>query len=147
ALFADMKMPYTEALLQSIPKIEDRSHTRLNAIPGRPPDLVNPPKGCPFSPRCPNVRETCHHEAPPLIPAADDPTHFYACWYPVGSPAYLERKAERLQARVEKLTRQLAETEQLLELEKRRRPRTGGVLVRMSDVAGLLEGLEKQRQT
>lgn len=59
----------------------------------------------------------------------------------------LERKAERLQAKVEKLSRQLAETEQRLELEKRRRPRTGGVLVRMSDVAGLLEGLEKQRQT
>jgi peptide/nickel transport system ATP-binding protein len=48
-LFANMKMPYTEALLMSIPKLEDRSHTRLNAIAGRPPDLVNPPKGCRFA--------------------------------------------------------------------------------------------------
>ena len=44
-----MKMPYTEALLHSIPKLEDPSHTRLNVIAGRPPDLVNPPKGCRFS--------------------------------------------------------------------------------------------------
>ena len=47
-LFANMKMPYTEALLQSIPKIDDPSHTRLNVIRGRPPDLVNPPVGLPL---------------------------------------------------------------------------------------------------
>ena len=44
-LFSDMKMPYTEALLRSIPKIAEPSHTRLAAIPGRPPDLVHPPPG------------------------------------------------------------------------------------------------------
>ena len=43
-----MKMPYTEALLRSIPKLESPSHTRLEAIPGRPPDLVNPPDGLPL---------------------------------------------------------------------------------------------------
>ena len=48
-LFGDMKMPYTEALLQSIPKIAQPSHTRLTAIPGRPPDLVEPPTGCRFA--------------------------------------------------------------------------------------------------
>ena len=46
-LFSDMKMPYTEALLRSIPKIAEPSHTRLAAIPGRPPDLVDPPDGLP----------------------------------------------------------------------------------------------------
>ncbi len=51
-LFSDMKMPYTEALLHSIPKIAEASHTRLTAIPGRPPDLVDPPKGCRFAARC-----------------------------------------------------------------------------------------------
>ncbi len=51
-LFANMKMPYTKSLMRSIPKIEDPSHTRLLTIPGRPPDLVNPPKGCGFAPRC-----------------------------------------------------------------------------------------------
>ncbi len=90
-LFADMKMPYTEALMQSIPKIEDPSHTRLIAIGGRPPDLVHPPKGCRFAPRCPYVREKCENEMPPLQ-SADTPGHVFRCWYPVGSPEYFEAK-------------------------------------------------------
>jgi peptide/nickel transport system ATP-binding protein len=93
ALFANMKMPYTEALLQSIPKMDDPSHTRLNAIGGRPPDLINPPPGCRFAPRCPYAGPKCVAEEPPLIEAADDPGHLYRCWYPVGSPEYLEIKA------------------------------------------------------
>ena len=88
-LFADMKMPYTEALVQSIPKLEAASHTRLLAIPGRPPDLVDPPEGCRFAPRCPYARSRCHAAAPPLVEAS--PGHHYACWYPVetrsGRPA------------------------------------------------------------
>jgi oligopeptide/dipeptide ABC transporter ATP-binding protein len=87
-----MKMPYTEALLMSIPKLEDRSHTRLNAIAGRPPDLVNPPKGCRFAPRCPYAVDKCVNEEPPLIATAEDPNHLYACWYPVGSEGYHEAK-------------------------------------------------------
>jgi peptide/nickel transport system ATP-binding protein len=83
-LFAAMKMPYTEALLKSIPKLEDRSHTRLSVIPGRPPDLVNPPQGCRFAPRCPYAQDKCREEEPPLVTAFDDPTHSYACWFPVG---------------------------------------------------------------
>lgn len=83
-LFADMKMPYTEALLKSIPKLEQASHTRLAAIPGRPPDLVAPPPGCKFAPRCPYVRPRCIAEEPPLIEAAI-PGHLYRCWYPVGT--------------------------------------------------------------
>ena len=94
-LFANMKMPYTEALLQSIPKLADASHTRLNVIGGRPPDLVHPPVGCRFSPRCPYVQERCRAEEPPLIPTVEDPSHTYACWYPVGSPEYHETKARR----------------------------------------------------
>ena len=92
-LFANMKMPYTEALLKSIPKIEDPSHTRLHVIPGRPPDLVNPPKGCRFSPRCSFVQDRCREEEPPLM-SAEHPEHVYACWYPVGSPVHRERTAQ-----------------------------------------------------
>jgi peptide/nickel transport system ATP-binding protein len=91
-LFSHMKMPYTEALLQSIPKLEDPSHTRLNAIAGRPPDMVNPPKGCRFAPRCPYAAAKCQTEEPQLRPADDDPTHLFACWYPVGSPEYHDAK-------------------------------------------------------
>jgi peptide/nickel transport system ATP-binding protein len=92
-LFAAMKMPYTEALMRSIPKLEDATHTRLTTIPGRPPDLVNPPVGCRFAPRCPYARERCQNEEPPLTPTADDPSHSFACWYPVGSPEYQETRA------------------------------------------------------
>ena len=83
ALFRHMKMPYTEALLRSIPKIGDHSHTRLTAIPGRPPDLVDPPVGCRFAPRCPYVQDRCREEQPPLV-QAEIPGHEYRCWYPVG---------------------------------------------------------------
>ncbi len=93
-LFANMKMPYTEALLESIPKLADPSHTRLRAIPGRPPDLVHPPKGCRFAPRCPYVRDRCLHEEPELVAVEDNPAHTYRCWYPVGSPEYHEKRQQ-----------------------------------------------------
>jgi oligopeptide/dipeptide ABC transporter ATP-binding protein len=80
-LFKSMAMPYTEALLKSMPRIANPSHSRLVAIEGRPPDLLNPPAGCPFSPRCPYAQDKCHKEKPPLVEAA--PGHSYACWYPI----------------------------------------------------------------
>ncbi len=95
-LFNEMQMPYTEALLSAIPKLDQASHTRLLAIGGRPPDLVNPPAGCAFSPRCPYVQERCLHEQPPLQEAAT-PGHYFACFYPVGSPETIAVK-ERLAA-------------------------------------------------
>jgi peptide/nickel transport system ATP-binding protein len=83
-LFSRTRMPYTEALLRAIPRLEQASHTRLEAIGGRPPDLVSPPPGCRFAPRCSRVRERCRHDEPPL---EHDPVagHDYACWYPVGA--------------------------------------------------------------
>jgi len=84
-LFANVRMPYTEALLQSIPVLDAPSHSRLQAIPGRPPDLVNPPPGCRFAPRCRYVQERCLQELPPLVEA--EPGHWYRCWFPVGSGA------------------------------------------------------------
>ena len=84
-LFHQMRMPYTEALLKSIPRVTNRSHTRLQAIVGRPPDLVNLPKGCKFAARCPYSQERCIEEDPPLLPGPT-PGHLYRCWYPVGTP-------------------------------------------------------------
>jgi peptide/nickel transport system ATP-binding protein len=80
-----MKMPYTEALLRSIPKLDYTSHTRLDAIPGRPPDLVRPPVGCNFAPRCRYVQAQCLVKEPPLL-AVEGTTHRYRCWFPVGTP-------------------------------------------------------------
>jgi oligopeptide/dipeptide ABC transporter ATP-binding protein len=82
SLFRNVRMPYTEALLRSIPVLDAPSHTRLQAIPGRPPDLVNPPPACRFADRCTYVRDRCRAEAPPLLEG--EPGHFYRCWYPVG---------------------------------------------------------------
>jgi peptide/nickel transport system ATP-binding protein len=84
-LFAAVRHPYTEALLRSIPRTTQRNHTRLAAIAGRPPDLISPPTGCSFSPRCPYAQERCYHDEPPLVSAGADP-HLFACWYPVGTP-------------------------------------------------------------
>ncbi len=84
-LFTEKRHPYTEALLSSIPRIEYRSHTRLHAISGRPPDLVDVPKGCRFSARCIYAQPKCLDEHPPLIEAEKD-GHQYRCWYPVDTP-------------------------------------------------------------
>jgi peptide/nickel transport system ATP-binding protein len=84
-LFSAVRHPYTEALLRSIPKLGQPSHTRLTAIGGRPPDIINPPTGCKFSPRCPYVTDKCKVEEPPLIDAGE-PGHAFRCWIPVGTP-------------------------------------------------------------
>jgi len=84
-LFASVRHPYTEALLRSIPKLAEPSHTTLRAIGGRPPDIINPPSGCKFSPRCPYAQDKCREEEPPLIDAADH-GHAFRCWLPVGTP-------------------------------------------------------------
>ncbi len=81
-LFSSMRMPYTEALLRSIPRISTPSHARLDAIPGRPPDLARTPPGCRFAPRCDYVQDKCREELPPLV-EAEDPGHLYRCWFPV----------------------------------------------------------------
>jgi oligopeptide/dipeptide ABC transporter ATP-binding protein len=81
-LFRSTKMPYTEALMQSIPKLDAPSHARLRVIGGRPPDMVNPPRGCKFEPRCPYSQDRCRTDEPPLV-QAETPGHFYRCWFPV----------------------------------------------------------------
>jgi peptide/nickel transport system ATP-binding protein len=87
SLFANMRHPYTEALLKSIPKTSDPSHTRLESIPGRPPNLIAPPVGCRFAPRCSYADAKCHAELPPLVAEPDDPTHQFRCWKPVNVQA------------------------------------------------------------
>jgi len=81
ALFRKVRMPYTKALLEAIPRLERPSHTLLPVVPGRPPDLSALGPGCPFAPRCPNVADDCRAEAPPL--AEHEPSHRYACYHPV----------------------------------------------------------------
>jgi len=57
--------PYTKLLLESTPRL--RGEPRFVFIPGTPPDLVNPPPGCRFAPRCPYATDKCKTEEPPMI--------------------------------------------------------------------------------
>jgi oligopeptide/dipeptide ABC transporter ATP-binding protein len=82
-LFANVRMPYTKALLEAIPRVERPPHSALPVVPGRPPDLAALPPGCPFAPRCPNVADLCRESAPPF--AEGEPGHRWACWHPCGN--------------------------------------------------------------
>jgi oligopeptide/dipeptide ABC transporter ATP-binding protein len=81
-LFSNMKMPYTEALLKSIPKIDSASGARMAVIEGRLPDPTDRPSGCGFAARCSYVQDKCRTEHPPLVDAGNG--HLYRCWYPLG---------------------------------------------------------------
>jgi peptide/nickel transport system ATP-binding protein len=85
-LFAHMRHPYTRALIDAIPKLNQPSHTRLAAIPGRPPIVINPPPGCSFAPRCPSAQERCLKESPTMQTAPDSTDHQFACFFPLGTP-------------------------------------------------------------
>ena len=74
-LFAKPLHPYSNGLFKAIPKIGQTGE--LSAIPGEVPDLVNPPSGCRFHPRCAHATERCSREAPQLIPVEEG--HFVAC--------------------------------------------------------------------
>ncbi len=75
-IFLNPKHPYTSGLISSVPKL--RGEKRLTWIPGQPPDLISPPPGCRFHPRCPECMDRCRREEPPMIEI--EPGHYVACW-------------------------------------------------------------------
>ncbi|HZS93756.1 MAG TPA: ABC transporter ATP-binding protein, partial [Chloroflexota bacterium] len=81
-LFRNVRHPYTEALLEAIPKPGQDASQRLYSIPGQPPDLAAPPPFCRFAPRCRHARDDCFQLSPPLVD--DGSNHQYACFHPVG---------------------------------------------------------------
>ncbi len=81
-VFRQARMPYTEALMLAIPRLESPSHSRLTAIPGRPPDPIRDPSGCAFAPRCPRAQADCESVEPSLVSDLD-PNHRYACHHPL----------------------------------------------------------------
>jgi peptide/nickel transport system ATP-binding protein len=79
-IFARPLHPYTQGLIRSVPNILV-DQKELATMPGSPPDLVEPPPGCPFAPRCPFVMEVCRVKNPPLKDyRASDAAHLAACW-------------------------------------------------------------------
>jgi peptide/nickel transport system ATP-binding protein len=75
-VFANPMHPYTQGLLASIPNIQ-LEQPELKTMPGAPPDLVDPPEGCVFNPRCPRVMEICKNKSPEL---GQTTGHRAACW-------------------------------------------------------------------
>jgi oligopeptide/dipeptide ABC transporter ATP-binding protein len=83
-LFDEMRHPYTQALLASIPKMNQDNSRALFSIPGLPPDLTHPPQGCRFRARCAYAQADCAEAEPPL---SGDELHVAACFHPVvGGP-------------------------------------------------------------
>jgi oligopeptide/dipeptide ABC transporter ATP-binding protein len=77
-IFENPQHPYTWSLLRSLPRIDADRRDRLRSIEGLPPDLIKPPQGCTFHPRCPFRIEKCFSEDPPLDQIA--PNQKAACW-------------------------------------------------------------------
>lgn len=79
-LFKNPSHPYTKGLLTSIPKIGQEGKERLKPIPGSPPDMLRPPAGCPFAPRCEKAMQICLEEMPERFVVASDLPHTSKCW-------------------------------------------------------------------
>lgn len=77
-IFYEPKHEYTKGLIKSIPKLDTKEDERLVPIEGQPVDLLNPPKGCPFAPRCASCMKICLSQMPPKTELSD--THYSHCW-------------------------------------------------------------------
>ena len=77
-IFYEPKHEYTKGLLRSIPRLDSKDHERLVPSEGTPVDMLNPPKGCPFAPRCGACMKVCLREMPPRTDLSD--THYTQCW-------------------------------------------------------------------
>jgi peptide/nickel transport system ATP-binding protein len=84
-LFDQMRHPYTEALLASIPKVDQDARHRLYSIPGLPPELTRPFTSCRFAPRCRYAQPACSESDPQLTGPELD--HQFACFYPTDTSA------------------------------------------------------------
>ncbi len=84
--------PYTLGLLRSVPKLDDQEQESQGSIPGDPPNLIKPPSGCRFHPRCAFASDKCKAEEPPLVEYS--PGHSAACWH---TDQVIEARAEFIQ--------------------------------------------------
>ncbi len=101
-LFENPRHPYTLGLLSSIPRLDEQRTSELKTIEGAPPDMLKPPPGCPFMPRCAFARGICR-TMPPLDPVAGNAAHRKACWVDVTDPREQEYANKRRQARTDAL--------------------------------------------
>ena len=88
-IFYHPKHEYTKGLIRSIPKLDAKEHERLVPIEGTPVDMLNPPKGCPFAPRCDACMKICLRQMPPVTNITE--VHYTQCW--MNQKEEMERKA------------------------------------------------------
>lgn len=77
-IFCEPKHPYTLALLKSVPRLDTKHKGKLYSLEGTPPDLIKPPKGCPFASRCEYCMKICKEQIPDLTKLTE--THEVLCW-------------------------------------------------------------------
>ena len=82
--------PYTMGLLRSMPRVDAESYERLIPIEGTPVDMLNPPEGCPFAPRCEHAMKVCLQKMPPYVELGDN--HRAACWLRVQDAIDAQKK-------------------------------------------------------
>ena len=92
-IFYNPKHEYTKGLLKSIPRLDAKEHERLVPIEGTPIDLLNPPAGCPFAPRCESAMKICRQKMPPYVELGDN--HRAACWLCVQEQMKAQKAAEK----------------------------------------------------
>ena len=90
-IFYNPKHEYTKGLLKSIPRLDAKEHERLVPIEGTPIDLLNPPAGCSFAPRCSNCMKICLREMAPVT--TFDDVHYTQCW--MNQKEQMEREAAK----------------------------------------------------
>jgi oligopeptide/dipeptide ABC transporter ATP-binding protein len=81
-VFRRPQHPYTRVLMSALPSLDPDAPSRRQVLVGEPPTPINPPPGCPFAPRCPDVQEVCRHEKPILMQRGAHPAHVCACHFP-----------------------------------------------------------------
>jgi len=80
-LFRRPQHPYTRVLLSALPSLDPEAPSVRQVLAGEPPTPINPPPGCPFAPRCPDVQDICSREHPVLVQRGTDATHVCACHF------------------------------------------------------------------
>lgn len=89
-IFYHPKHEYTKGLIRSIPRLDTKEHERLVPIEGTPVDMLNPPEGCPFAPRCEKCMKICLKKMPPYVEVGEN--HRSACWLRVQEQMNKEEK-------------------------------------------------------
>ena len=90
-IFYQPAHPYTEGLLRSMPRVDAESYERLIPIEGTPVDMLNPPEGCPFAPRCEKAMKICLQKMPPYVEVGEN--HRSACWLRVQEQVNKQKEA------------------------------------------------------